>query len=189
MSSIKLSPNASGTGEFTIAAPNSNTNRTLTLPDNTGTILTTGTAGVPVNGPAFRAFLTNTQTFSNSTWTKVQLNNETFDTASCFDSTTNYRFTPTVAGYYQVNAVCAFNGSSSGFAATAVYKNGANTSQGCSTPNNTTFGGGSSVSDVLYMNGSTDYIEMYANQVSGSNLTLQTTSNATFFSASLVRSA
>ena len=40
MSSIKLSPNASGTGEFTIAAPNSNTNRTLTLPDATGTIAT-----------------------------------------------------------------------------------------------------------------------------------------------------
>lgn len=40
MSSIKLSPNASGTGEFTIAAPNSNTNRTLTLPDSTGTIAT-----------------------------------------------------------------------------------------------------------------------------------------------------
>lgn len=37
MSSIKLSPNASGTGAFTIAAPNSNTDRTLTLPDATGT--------------------------------------------------------------------------------------------------------------------------------------------------------
>jgi hypothetical protein len=42
MSSIKLESNASGTGIFTIASPNSNTNRTLTLPDNTGTILTTG---------------------------------------------------------------------------------------------------------------------------------------------------
>lgn len=41
MSSIKLSPNASGTGIFTIAAPNSNTDRTLTLPDQTGTVLTT----------------------------------------------------------------------------------------------------------------------------------------------------
>jgi hypothetical protein len=40
MSNITLSPNASGSGVFTIAAPNSNTNRTLTLPDNTGTILT-----------------------------------------------------------------------------------------------------------------------------------------------------
>jgi hypothetical protein len=42
MSLVKIQGNASGTGEFTIAAPNSNTNRTLTLPDNTGTILTTG---------------------------------------------------------------------------------------------------------------------------------------------------
>lgn len=40
MSSIKLSPNASGTGIFTIAAPNSNTDRTLTLPDASGTFLT-----------------------------------------------------------------------------------------------------------------------------------------------------
>lgn len=40
MSSIKVSPNASGTGIFTIAAPNSNTDRTLTLPDSTGTIAT-----------------------------------------------------------------------------------------------------------------------------------------------------
>jgi hypothetical protein len=42
MSSIKISPNASGTGEFVIAAPNSNTNRTLTLPDATGTLNTSG---------------------------------------------------------------------------------------------------------------------------------------------------
>jgi hypothetical protein len=33
MSKISLAPDASGTGIFTIASPNSNTNRTLTLPD------------------------------------------------------------------------------------------------------------------------------------------------------------
>ncbi|MEY4863806.1 MAG: Rhizobium phage vB RleM [Pseudomonadota bacterium] len=40
MSSIALSPNASGTATFTIAAPGTNTNRTLTLPDEAGTVLT-----------------------------------------------------------------------------------------------------------------------------------------------------
>jgi hypothetical protein len=40
MSKISLAPDASGTGIFTIASPNSNTNRTLTLPDDTGTIVT-----------------------------------------------------------------------------------------------------------------------------------------------------
>jgi hypothetical protein len=42
MSLVKIQGNASGTGEFTIAAPNSNTNRTLTLPDATGTFNTSG---------------------------------------------------------------------------------------------------------------------------------------------------
>lgn len=37
MSKVTIEGNASGTGTFTIAAPNSNTDRTLTLPNNTGT--------------------------------------------------------------------------------------------------------------------------------------------------------
>lgn len=40
MSQVKISGNASGTGVFTIAAPNSNTDRTLTLPTTTGTLVT-----------------------------------------------------------------------------------------------------------------------------------------------------
>jgi len=44
MSNITLSANAGGSGIFTIASPNSNTNRTLTLPDETGTFLTSGGA-------------------------------------------------------------------------------------------------------------------------------------------------
>ena len=45
MSRVVIQGDASGTGDFTIAAPNSNTDRTLTLPDEAGTVLTT--AGVP----------------------------------------------------------------------------------------------------------------------------------------------
>ena len=40
MSKVAIQGNASGTGTFTIAAPNSNTDRTLTLPDEAGTVLT-----------------------------------------------------------------------------------------------------------------------------------------------------
>lgn len=47
MSSIKLESNASGTGVFTIASPNSNTNRTLSLPDAAGTIQVSGN---PISG-------------------------------------------------------------------------------------------------------------------------------------------
>jgi hypothetical protein len=43
MSKVQLQGNVSGTGVFTIASPNSNTDRTLTLPDNTGTLLSNAT--------------------------------------------------------------------------------------------------------------------------------------------------
>jgi len=52
MSQIALSPNASGTATFTIAAPNSNTNRTLTLPDATGTVNVSGLANEVPAGSA-----------------------------------------------------------------------------------------------------------------------------------------
>ena len=42
MSKVVIQGHASGTGDFTIAAPNSNTDRTLTLPDVAGTVLTSG---------------------------------------------------------------------------------------------------------------------------------------------------
>ena len=40
MSKISLEPNASGAGTFSIVSPDSNTNRTLTLPDEEGTVAT-----------------------------------------------------------------------------------------------------------------------------------------------------
>ena len=49
MSSIKLESNASGTGIFTIASPNSNTNRTLSIPDVTTTIVGTDAAQTLTN--------------------------------------------------------------------------------------------------------------------------------------------
>ena len=40
MSKVAIQGNADGTGTFTIAAPNSDTDRTLTLPNEAGTVLT-----------------------------------------------------------------------------------------------------------------------------------------------------
>lgn len=41
MSNVVIQGNASGTGDFTIAAPNSDTDRTLTLPDEAGEVIVT----------------------------------------------------------------------------------------------------------------------------------------------------
>lgn len=53
--------------------------------------------------PAFYSYLSSAQTITTGTWYKVSFATKLFDTDNCFDSTTNYRFTPNVAGYYQLN--------------------------------------------------------------------------------------
>jgi len=180
---------ATGTGTITLLAPITNTDRTLTLPDATGTMLTTATAGVPVNGPAFSAYLTSATSSTINTWVKLQFNNEVFDTASCYDPTTNYRFTPNVAGYYQVNLRFQFAASSSNAEGTGgVYKNGAiyarisggimSSASGYVSP-----AGGC----LVYLNGTTDYIEAYS-YASATTAILAFADSATF-SAAMVRSA
>ena len=52
------------------------------------------------NTPAFLAKQSGTQNINNTTWTKVQFNSEVFDTDGTYDHSSNYRFTPGVAGKY-----------------------------------------------------------------------------------------
>tara|TARA_R100000655_G_scaffold36702_1_gene71141 strand:+ start:818 stop:1726 length:909 start_codon:yes stop_codon:yes gene_type:complete len=53
-----------------------------------------------VNTPAFMVKQTGTQNITTGTWTKIQFNSEVYDTDGTFDSSSNYRFTPAVAGKY-----------------------------------------------------------------------------------------
>lgn len=113
------------------------------------------------SGPAFNAYrATSTQTVTSGAYTKIQFNAETFDTDSCFDSTTNYRFTPNKAGYYQMNTSLNPYFSSANFGVLRPYFNGA----GVRTYT-TDAGYGQSqampMSWIIYFNGSTDYMEVY----------------------------
>lgn len=186
MSQVAISGNASGTGVFTIASPNSNVNYTSTLPAATGTLINTGSTFAGT-GPAFSAYPSTNATISTATSTKVILNTEDFDTASCFDSTTNYRFTPNVAGYYQVNLVTTTTQIASSNTNTYVilYKNGSSYKNG---GNQNTSGqpGNSSWAGLVYLNGSTDYLEMYVYTTSASVLLSATFCN---FSGFLARAA
>ena len=151
---------------------------TATLPSATGTVMVSG------NMPAFIAYSTATQTFSSGTWTKAQFNNKLYDTNSNFDATTNYRFTPTVAGYYQINSIFPIT-TGMNYAQIAIYKNG---SAYKSLYTYQTQGYSIQISDIVYFNGSTDYIEIYINPsaTSTNNSATQTTSS---FSGCLVRTA
>ena len=137
------------------------------------------------NGPAFSAYQSTGQTISNNVSTKLSFQLKEFDTNSNFD-TTNYRFLPTVAGYYQINgtvywAVAATNGQ-----ILQINKNGSVIKVGA-TYNSSSYG--LVVSALVYMNGTTDYLELYVYQNSGSSATTTSGNVQTYFQGALVRAA
>jgi hypothetical protein len=187
----KLILSGATSGSVTLSSPAVSGTTTLTLPTTSGTVITTASTFAGT-GPAFSAYINSAaQSLSLATLTKITFNAEEFDTASCFDSTTNYRFTPNVAGYYQVNACLFFDYSVSQFtdAAGVIYKNGSAVKR----INQYGYGGYGmgNVSALIYMNGTTDYLEIYGYISGGSGPQIYSNSSAlnTYVSAYLARSA
>jgi hypothetical protein len=148
----------------------------LTADSTAATGIKWATAGT--SGPSFRAYRSSNQTISANTWTKVQFDNEDWDTDNCWDSSTNYRFTPTTAGKYQVNMTVITGGTFYG----VVYKNGSENSrlyyQGSS-------GQDHSGACMVSLNGSTDYIEFY---IRGSDTAVQGGQAQCYASSAWIRS-
>ena len=188
MSSIIVAGDTSGT--ITLQAPAVSGSTTLTLPTTNGTILTTANTFGAGTGPAFSAYgNTASQSVTSNVNTKVILNTKLFDTANCFDATTNYRFTPTTAGYYQINAGIRIAGTLSGFCNPYLLKNSAGYRIGTAL-NSPTGGSIITLSDIVYLNGSTDYIELYGTIVGTSTaFTYSAPDICCFMSGALVRAA
>ena len=140
-----------------------------------------------VNGPLFAANQATAQTLSSAgVYAKVNLQTKIYDTNNNFDNATNYRFTPTVAGYYQINGAvaCTVN---TNYLAASIYKNGAAFAVGSYIGVGTPAGAGSSVSTIIYMNGTTDYIELWA--LSGTANVALAANTTTMFSGAMIRGA
>jgi hypothetical protein len=154
-------------------------------------------AGGSALAPAFSAYGNAIQSLSNNTATKVAYNTSVFDTNSNY-STANARFTPTVAGYYQVNCLASCSIVLTTSLQLAIYKNGA-VYQNLYTEYN----GGAAItghtdftmtgSNLVYLNGSTDYIEIYATASNGGGSTAingySARPDVNYFNAVMVRAA
>ena len=142
------------------------------------------------NTPSFFAYLSADQALSDSTETKIEIDTEIYDTDSDYDNTTNYRFTPTTAGKYVIfGTVSIFqdDGSDLKIAQILWYKNGSKLYE---THDNYTSnylrGTSQSMSVVMDMNGSSDYVEMYAEiQIASgeNNLRVESANRRTVFGA------
>ena len=135
---------------------------------------------------AFSAYNSGTQSITTATFTKVTLNSEYFDLAGTFDSTTNYRHTPTTAGKYQYNGTVMLTGTTTATSIyTMLYINGAVYLYNINS--NGTAGNADAAqtfSSIVDMNGTTDYAEMYVFHNSGVNKS--TVANRVIFSGSKV---
>jgi len=139
----------------------------------------------PATAPAFEAKSNSNTSVPHATWTKVEYNNELRDTTGDYSSS---RFTPTVAGYYIITATACIGALSDQTFLLSLYKNSSYThsyvaggfKSGVLDP-------ATSMSLVVYMNGTTDYYEAYVYQTSG--VTKTTINYGITFSGSLIQQA
>lgn len=165
---------SSGGGQITIQEPATASNFTQTLPAASGEVMVSG------NQPAFIAYATTATSVTGGVNTKITFNVEEYDTNNNFASS---RFTPTVAGFYQISGGVGV-GASPTSVYTMVYKNGS-AYNGQYTSATTLQ---STISTLVYLNGTTDYVEIYAAFGSTQNNFVGDRSQ-TFFQGCLVRAA
>lgn len=145
-----------------------------------------------VNGPAFSAYAEATlQTIPNGSLTKVLFQTEEFDTNSNY---ANSRFTPTVEGYYQLNAEVRLDGASgTGEMMIMLYKNGTGYKRGTNQQGTQIAANfwAMQVSSLVYANGTTDYFEIYVQQGSGGSVSVTAVNSPsiTWFNGCMLRGA
>lgn len=139
------------------------------------------------SGPAFSAYPAHQQLVADATFVKMVFDTEEFDTASCFD-TTKSRFTPNVAGYYQITLGITGSGLITGNTNSLVYKNGSLAKSIANLPNTAGYPQAAGTA-LIYMNGTTDYLEAYVYQTTGVDTYMYAGAAYTFFQGVLVRGA
>ena len=178
MANIILTGDTSGA--ITVAAPAVAGTNTLTLPASTGTLM--------VAGPTFKAVMSAVTAVSNAGTTKLVLDTEEWDTNSNYD-TANYRFTPTVAGYYSLSGSMFMSTATTARVGVAIYKNGSEHAWQFMAGVSSGGGANPQVSTIVYANGSSDYFELYAAQNYTGSVNATNNSVLTWFSGALVRPA
>ena len=164
-------------------------NGTVTLGSSGDTI--TVPTGVTVGGgmsntPAFFAYLSANQSISHATTTKIEIDTEIFDTDNTYDNSTNYRFTPGVAGKYLIfSQVMMESMPDQNEIITYIYKN--DTNYAFSRMKCSGTGTNSNMIQILDTANTTDYYDVRMYQTAGSSKNAQGSNTfRTFFGANKI---
>ena len=120
------------------------------------------------NTPSFFAFMNGNQVLSNNSYTKLEMDAEVYDTDSTYN-VSNYRFTPTVAGYYIIGVMFRIDSGDDGTdTRAAIYKNGSSYHQDVAGKVDVTT---RKIVQIVYLDAD-DYVEAYGYQNTGGNQTV-----------------
>ena len=157
------------------------------LPAISGANLT----GIPIIPPLFRVIRSDYQVLANNTDTVISFDNDSsgssFDTNN-FYNTSTYRFTPTIAGYYQLTAQLEFSlNSGNNLFGVMIFKNGAEALRVRRWNDGRNSNVNINVTGIVAFNGSSDYAQAYGWQNSGGNISIIQGSGRTFFEGHYIR--
>lgn len=131
------------------------------------------------NNPIFSVVRSGTFSIASNIDTRVPYNSVDFDTNSGWNNS-SYQYKPTVAGYYQFSWCVTINSLTAGgtqefFA--SLFKNGITYAWGNDLMPSTVHYSSTTGSCILYLNGSTDYVEIFVYQNSGAAVLMNPTNN------------
>lgn len=128
------------------------------------------------------------QTVTNNVNTKVQFDTVVIDTNSWWDAA-NYRYIPQIPGYYRFDYQASGNGTSVTILLSSLQKNGATINMGfrlLGTLATTAGGMGAAASILVFMNGTTDYVEVFG-QVNSTSPSIHGAPASTYLQAQLIQ--
>lgn len=128
--------------------------------------------------PTFSAYASAVTSLVQNVATKVGFQTKEWDTTNAYDAVTNFRYIPLVAGYYQVTTALQVGVSANIYL--QIYKNGS----AYKSSSSVTGAYANSFSALVFLNGNTDYIEIFCNQTAATQNST-TGIASTYFQATL----
>lgn len=209
MSNIKLVHSGGNSVSLTTPTNNPASNVTFKLPQSDGsanqTMVTDASGALSFQTQGYGLFHVRAnqndgdtpQTVANVTVSKIQFKYELADLDGLFDNSTNYRYTPQVAGWYWVNLNISINngGGHSHLMTAYLYKNGSQYATfeggggGSGASNYNRYGDNNSInmSSIIQLNGSSDYVEGYIYQTNAQSASRNLDNLSTTMMGYLVR--
>ena len=136
-----------------------------------------------MNSPSFHVNFGGTSSTSvgNDSVTKMAFDSEDIDTDSCYDPSSNYRFTPTVAGNYFFYAQVGTGRNSDDhnkYSNCEIKKNGTTV---LTSNENNSFYNTAATRGLINMNGSSDYVECFFYHTFGTTISVDASNLYSYF--------